>query len=81
MSSPFDIEKAKFMGRPSSEFACAHCGEGGQTWIVMSARTDYEKPSYVMAYTLCGRCASLYWEEAGKKFFDCLRRDIGDGTP
>ena len=64
------------LGQPLKEFACLYCGEAAQAFVAMALRADTEKPSIVLAYGLCNRCGSLYWNEAGEKFFKELKADL-----
>lgn len=76
MSSPFtDVKSPMLFGAPMKEFECVQCKEPAETVIVMAINDapDDKKPSIVLAYFLCTRCAALHWESAGAKVFASLK--------
>lgn len=76
--SPFTLT-GPMLGQPLEHFSCVQCGEGAQGFICLQlsdVEKAAEKPSLVLAYGLCQRCASLFWEEAGKKAMRLLKASV-----
>lgn len=79
MNSPYtDLKCSMLLGHDIQGFACVQCKGPPNTFVVMRLKDDVgdEKSSMLLAYALCARCGSLYWEQAGKKVFASLRESL-----
>ena len=74
MNGPFvKIDTGMLLGKTIDTFSCIQCGEAPQTFLAAAMGDPENKPNIMWAYALCGRCSSMYWEEAGEKFMQAVR--------
>ena len=58
-----------------ANFACVQCGENPSHTVALKLDVNVgdPRPSIVLAYFLCTRCANLYWQEAGEKVMASMK--------